>query len=611
MASGGIYEGLDEIGRLVASLDAQMNLHNTSPVFGVGNAPDLGFEGSVLHAKVSWVFILVSHLFRLQNPCQGNAHRVDGVAVVNFTAYDDVYLRTTLPYVQLRVAIIIRLQGAACAGVVLAEGGAPTKMSAIEVDGAIYCAIKATERIEKNGELGVLTRDMAAAIYLYTMDCNFYKQLNKLLREEDRTALKPFFPYLRLLLLALRRLPKEQRTVYRGVKLNLKEDYTLTDHVIWWSLISTTNNMAVLSEPQFLGEAGQRTIFAIEVKSARNIQKYSAIKKENELLLLPGTPFNVKAVLPQGDLTMIQLEEDTSAPPMIDSGEDAFKECTPKSFYSLVADAETAPDSEYATPAELGIVDTIHVVPAKKSLGSQPWFRAHFTRAQVTELLTDANTPVGTFFVRNSSRKGMVAVSIVFGERIQHVLFKPEMRNDPESGQVIQMFKFGDNGDTFFPSIPMMIEHFMVNPYTVHPTTGERVVLKAPDPIKVDTISKGFSLSGLGAGTPTSYSTRHVGEPWYVANMDREECKKAVTSGDPGDFLVRDSSDGKKMVIVLNGRGARETANYQIVPGDNLMYIVGGVPYRHVSEVLQSMRDNDPNGNDGKPLPLGNVAKYG
>jgi len=110
---------------------------------------------------------------------------------------------------------------------------------------------------------------------------------------------------------------------------------------------------------------------------------------------------------------------------------------------------------------------------------------------------------------------------------------------------------------------------------------------------------------------PTSYSTRHVGEPWYVANMDREECKKAVTSGDPGDFLVRDSSDGKKMVIVLNGRGAGETANYQIVPGDNHMYIVSGVPYRHVSEVLQSMRDNHPNGNDGKPLPLANVANYG
>lgn len=47
-----IYDGLDEVGRLIASLDNQMNLHNTSPVFGVGTAPDIGFKGAVLHAKV-------------------------------------------------------------------------------------------------------------------------------------------------------------------------------------------------------------------------------------------------------------------------------------------------------------------------------------------------------------------------------------------------------------------------------------------------------------------------------------------------------------------------------------------------------------------------------
>lgn len=83
-------------------------------------------------------------------------------------------------------------------------------MSAEEIEGAIYGATKATENMEKSGALGVLTRDMAAAIYLYTMDSNFYRQLNKLLRAEDRTALKPFFPYLRLLLTGLRRLPKEK-----------------------------------------------------------------------------------------------------------------------------------------------------------------------------------------------------------------------------------------------------------------------------------------------------------------------------------------------------------------------------------------------------------------
>ena len=93
---------------------------------------------------------------------------------------------------------------------VTAEGEAATEMSAEEIDGAIYSAVAAIERMEKRGELGVLTRDMAAAIYFYTMDSNFYRQVNKLLRVEDHTALKPFFPYLRLLLVALRRLPKEE-----------------------------------------------------------------------------------------------------------------------------------------------------------------------------------------------------------------------------------------------------------------------------------------------------------------------------------------------------------------------------------------------------------------
>jgi hypothetical protein len=113
------------------------------------------------------------------------------------------------------------------------------------------------------------------------------------------------------------------------------------------------------------------------------------------------------------------------------------------------------------------------------------------------------------------------------------------------------------------------------------------------------------------AALPQKHSTKHHGEPWYVGTMDRETCKKAVTSGDPGDYLIRDSSDGKKMVIVVAGRGPGETANYQVVPGPDFMYIVSGVPYKHVSEVLASMRTNHPNGNDGKPLPLANVANHG
>ena len=40
-----------------------------------------------------------------------------------------------------------------------------------------------------------------------------YGKLNKLLRDEDRSKLKPFFPYLKLLLTALERLPNIEQMV--------------------------------------------------------------------------------------------------------------------------------------------------------------------------------------------------------------------------------------------------------------------------------------------------------------------------------------------------------------------------------------------------------------
>ncbi|CAF1398570.1 unnamed protein product [Didymodactylos carnosus] len=47
-----------------------------------------------------------------------------------------------------------------------------------------------------------LTKEESAALYLYTMewgDRGFYRVLNKALRDENRPALKPWFPYLKLL----------------------------------------------------------------------------------------------------------------------------------------------------------------------------------------------------------------------------------------------------------------------------------------------------------------------------------------------------------------------------------------------------------------------------
>ena len=131
---------------------------------------------------------------------------------------------------------------------------------------------------------------------MYTQVSPFYKNLNRLLREKNRALLKPFFPYIRLYMSALRRIPPQKAKLYRGVKLNLTKDYEEDGTVIWWSVTSATTVLAVLEDDTFLGMTGDRTQFTITVM-ARNIAPYSAIPKENELIILPGTIFKVVAVM--------------------------------------------------------------------------------------------------------------------------------------------------------------------------------------------------------------------------------------------------------------------------------------------------------------------------
>ncbi|CAF4655148.1 unnamed protein product, partial [Rotaria sp. Silwood2] len=53
----------------------------------------------------------------------------------------------------------------------------------------------------------LLTRDESAAIFLYSMPSTFYSCLNNALRDEDREKLKPWFPFLKLFITALKKLP--------------------------------------------------------------------------------------------------------------------------------------------------------------------------------------------------------------------------------------------------------------------------------------------------------------------------------------------------------------------------------------------------------------------
>ena len=140
----------------------------------------------------------------------------------------------------------------------------------------------------------------------------FYKDLNAKCSNPDRSAAAPYGPFIAATVKYMADIePFPSDTVFRGVKADLRADYPKGRKVTWHGFVSTTKNAQVLSNPQFCGEVGKRTIFAIKLMQgqARDITRYSLVLTEEEVLLPPGCRFEVESVLPQGDLTLIQIRE--------------------------------------------------------------------------------------------------------------------------------------------------------------------------------------------------------------------------------------------------------------------------------------------------------------
>ncbi|CAF4331765.1 unnamed protein product, partial [Adineta steineri] len=163
-----------------------------------------------------------------------------------------------------------------------------------------------------------LTPDQSASIVLYSMEgksrgTNVYFVLNSILRSNkpDRTdKLKPWFLYLKLFITELTRLPSRERTVYRGVKMDLSARFTEGKTFVWWGFSSCTTSMKTLKSEDFLGQKGTRTLFTIECFSGKDIRNHSHYPTEEEILLIAGRQFEVIACLPQPpDLHIIQVQE--------------------------------------------------------------------------------------------------------------------------------------------------------------------------------------------------------------------------------------------------------------------------------------------------------------
>ena len=162
-----------------------------------------------------------------------------------------------------------------------------------------------------------LSRDESAAIYLYTMEGgqnSFYKVLNDALRSENRSALKIWFPFLKLFEVATSKLPTIRASIWRGVSGNVSGQFKKNQVFTWWSISSCSQSVDVIQD--FLGTNKNSTLFMIEAVSAKDISSYSYYPSENEIVLSMGTELRVKAdtLKHSGGLNivhLVQLDQDS------------------------------------------------------------------------------------------------------------------------------------------------------------------------------------------------------------------------------------------------------------------------------------------------------------
>lgn len=155
---------------------------------------------------------------------------------------------------------------------------------------------------------GRLSADAIAALYLYTCESVFYREINAVLRSADRSRVVPYLPYLRLLFSAVSQLPVRTEPLWRGVSLDLRAQYQLGRTVTWWGVSSCTSQVGVARN--FLGARGKRTLFEVIPARAVGIRDFSAFTGEEEFLLLPGTQLKVTDVKSErGGLCTVTLSE--------------------------------------------------------------------------------------------------------------------------------------------------------------------------------------------------------------------------------------------------------------------------------------------------------------
>lgn len=95
------------------------------------------------------------------------------------------------------------------------------------------------------------------------------------------------------------------------MKGDLTSQYRMNNkHAIWWGVSSCTANIKILNSSTLCGREGSRTIFIITCTDGRSIENHSFYPDEKEILLTPGSYFEIIGRSDSSDdLRIIQLQK--------------------------------------------------------------------------------------------------------------------------------------------------------------------------------------------------------------------------------------------------------------------------------------------------------------
>jgi predicted DNA-binding WGR domain protein len=149
--------------------------------------------------------------------------------------------------------------------------------------------------------------ELYGSILLYTSNA-IYAALNKALRDENRAAVKKYFQYLRLFLEAFDVLPQQNCKLWRGISVDLYDQYKVGNTITWWSVSSCTSDESV-ARGFAAGCGGNCTMITLNAKTACDISQVTFFAHEKESLLAPGTQLKVVSSKKVGKVTEIHMEE--------------------------------------------------------------------------------------------------------------------------------------------------------------------------------------------------------------------------------------------------------------------------------------------------------------